>query len=360
MSLRRIVILLAKELIWGPRSFLFILAVVVPLVLTLLINLLVGTYFSGKPRLGVADVGGSVVVGQAREVEGIVLQEYGDAAALQDAVTRGAVDMGVILPAGFDAQVQAGVELTLTVYIYGESLLKNRAILGVTLANLLRDLTGQPSPVTIVSQTIGEGENIPWEQRLMPFVVLMSIILGGSMVPATSLVQEKQARTITAITTTTTSLGELFAAKGVLGVLVSLTMGVAILSLNGAFGAYPFLLTGLLFLGAVMAAAFGVLLGALVKDINTLFATVKAIGLLLYAPALIYLFPSIPAWIGRLFPTYYLIAPIVAVTQQGATWSDIRLDVGLLILLILLLLGLVAFITRQARSRPNMLPGVVS
>ncbi|MCL4868204.1 MAG: ABC transporter permease [Anaerolineae bacterium] len=360
MSLRRIAILLGKELIWGPRNFLFIFAIIIPLVLTLLINLLVGTYFSGKPRLGVTDAGTSAFVAQARSLDGIVLREYGDAAALQDAVTRGAVDLGVVLPAGFDEQLKGDAAATLTVYVYGESLLKNRAILATAITNLIRDLSGQPSPVTIVSETLGDSVTMPWEQRLLPLVVLMTVILGGSMVPATSLVEEKQKRTITAITTTSTSLGELFLAKGILGVLISLTMGIVILVLNGAFGSQPLLLIGLLFLGATLAASFGVLLGALVKDINTLFATIKGIGILLYAPAIIYLFPSIPAWIGRIFPTYYIITPIVEVTQNGATWSAIRLDVGILILLILALMGIVAFITRQARSRPTMLPGIVS
>jgi len=98
----------------------------------------------------------------------------------------------------------------------------------------------------------------------------------------------------------------------------------------------------------------------LVKDINTLFATLKGTGILLYAPAIIYLFPSIPAWIGRLFPTYYIIGPIVDVTQNGSTWADIQLEVGILILLVLALIGVVALVTRQARTRPSMLPGIVS
>jgi ABC-2 type transport system permease protein len=353
-------VLLGKELVWGPRNFLFIFAIIVPLVLSLLINLLVGTFFSGKPRLGIADAGQSALVTQARTWEGIVLREYADDTELKEAVTNGVVDMGLILPPGFDEQVRGNAAATLTIYIYGESLLKDRAILGTTVATALRDLAGQESPVTIITETLGDGENVPWEDRLLPFVVLMTIILGGSMIPATSLVEEKQKRTITAITTTSTSLGELFMAKGILGVLVSVTMGIVILVINQAFGAQPWLLLFLLFLGAIMAATFGVLLGALVKDINTLFATIKGTGILLYAPAIIYLFPSIPTWIGRLFPTYYIIGPIVDVTQNGATWTDIQLEVGILILLVLALIGVVALVTRQARTRPSMLPGIVS
>ncbi len=360
MSLRRIGVLLSKEFIWGPKNFIFLLAFVMPVVLSLVLQLLVGNFFSGKPVLGVADEGQSAFVTSVRQVDGLNLREYESEEALQTAVRSGVVDMGLTLPAGFDAQIKGETAVPLTVYVYGESLLRDRAFLGVTLAQQFRELAGQESPVTIVSETLGDGVGLPWEQRLLPFIVLLTIMVGGMMVPATSLVEEKQKRTITAVTTAATSLEELFVAKGVLGFLLSLFMGVFILFLNQAFGTQPLLLVGLMTLGAVMAATFGVLLGAFVKDINTLFATIKGIGILLYAPAIIYLFPSLPQWIGRIFPTYYIIGPIVAVTQKSATWADIRLDVTILVLINLAIIAAIAIVARRARTHPAMLPGVVS
>jgi ABC-2 type transport system permease protein len=360
MSLKRISVLLGKELIWGPKNTLFIFAIVVPVVLTLLIHLLVGTFFSGKPRLGVFDGGQSQMVTGLQQMDALILQTYEAPDALYTAVESGAVDVGLILPAGFDEQIRGETAASLTVYVYGESLLRDRAFLGTTIASELRSLVGQESPVTIVTETLGDGQSVPWEERLLPFVVLMAVILGGSMVPATSLVEEKQKRTLTAVTTAATSLEEIFMAKGILGFVLSLGMGIVILVINRAFGTEPLLLVSLLALGAIMAVAFGVLLGAFVKDINTLFATIKGLGILLYAPALIYLFPSIPQWIGRLFPTYYIIGPIVDVTQNGAGLADIWPDVLILMLLNLVLIGVIAYVARRARTRPTMLPGVVS
>jgi ABC-2 type transport system permease protein len=360
MSLRRIGVLLVKEFVWGPKNTLFVMAVVTPLLLSLLINLLVGTFFSGKPRLGMADAGQSQMVAGFRQEPGLLLRHYESAAALREAVRSGAVDVGLVLPAGFDEQMRGDTAASMTVYVYGESLLRDRAFLGTAIAAELRALSGQESPVTIVTESLGDGESVPWEDRLMPFVVLMSIILGGSMVPATSLVEEKQKRTITAVTVTPTTLEELFVAKGLLGVLLSMIMGIAILAVNRVFGTQPLLLVVILALGAVMAANFGVLLGAFVKDINTLFATIKAIGILLYAPAIVYLFPSLPEWVGRIFPTYYMIAPIVAVTQQGATWADVQGDVAILALLIVALMATTAYVARRARTQPALLPGVVA
>jgi ABC-2 type transport system permease protein len=131
-----------------------------------------------------------------------------------------------------------------------------------------------------------------------------------------------------------------------LGVILSYFVVVVVLILNGGLGSQPVLLLLVLGLGAIMAALFGLLLGAFLKDVDTLFAVLKGTGILLYAPAIVYLFPAIPQWIGRIFPTYYLIGPVIEISQQGATWSDVALDVVILLGLIVLMLVGVALAVR--------------
>jgi len=350
MSMRRVGVLLGKEFTRGARNFIFIFALVVPIVFSLVLSLLFGTFFSGKPKLGVADAGSSQLVTQARAVDSIIVNEYESDAALREAVLAGVVDVGLTLPEAFDMAVQTGDSVAIEAYIWGESLLPDRAILGTSIAVWIRAIAGQEKPVEIVATTLGDETAVPWEDRLLPFVVLMTIIIGGIMVPATSLVEEKMKRTLTALTTTPTSVGEVYLAKGLLGVIIGVLMGVVILTMNRAFGSQPLLLVALLALSGMLASAFGILLGILLKDINSLFATIKGIGILLYAPAIVYLFPSLPQWVGRIFPTYYVIGPIMDVTQQGATFADIAPDVAILIGIILLLVGIVAILAWRARQ----------
>ncbi|MBK8905479.1 MAG: ABC transporter permease [Anaerolineaceae bacterium] len=350
MSLRRVGVLLGKELVRGPRNFIFIFALVVPVVLSLFLSLLFGTFFSGKPKLGVADAGSSQLVTQAQALDSIIVNEYGSDAALRQAVESGVVDMGLVLPVGFDTAVQTGESVEISAYIWGESLLKDRAILATSMAVWIRAIAGQEKPVEIVATTLGDETAVPWEDRLLPFIVLLTIMIGGIMVPATSLVDEKMKRTLTAITTTPASVGEVYLAKGLLGVILGVVMGVIILAMNRAFGSQPLLLVGLLAMGGTMASAFGILLGMLLKDINSLFATIKGIGILLYAPAIVYMFPSLPEWVGRIFPTYYVIGPIMDVTQQGASFAEIAPDVAILMAIILLLVGIIALLARRARQ----------
>jgi ABC-2 type transport system permease protein len=351
MSLRRVGILLGKEFRYGSKSFIFIIAIVMPLVLSLVLSLIFGNLLSEKPSLGVSDEGDSQITQMIIESDSIVGREYDSPDRLKKAVEDGAVDMGIVVPADFDNLVRQGQMTKVTAYVWGESLAKDRIVLGATITNMIRDVAGQEVPVEIVTTTLGDAESIPWDDRILPIIVLMAIIFGGIMVPATSLVEEKQKRTLTALAITPASLGEIFLSKGLVGVIISTFMGVLILVLNQAFSGQTPLLIGMLALGAVMASTFGIMLGVFAKDVTSLFATNKAIGILYYAPAFVYLFPGIPQWIGRIFPTYYIVQPVVEISQQGGTWSDVALEAFVLIGLILLMIGIVGILARRTAQR---------
>ena len=113
------------------------------------------------------------------------------------------------------------------------------------------------------------------------------------------------------------------------------------------FGGEPLLLVGVLALGAVMAVELGLLCGALIKDITTLFALWKFAGILLFGPAIVYMFPQIPEWVGRIFPTYYVIQPIVEISQRGGGWPEIAGNVFALVGLDLVLAVIVVLATRK-------------
>lgn len=350
MSLRCVGILLGKELWQGPKNFIFVWAIVMPVIIWLVVSLIFGTLFNEKPKLGVVDEGGSQLVAMAEQLPSVITKEYGSVAEIKQAVESGAVDVGMVLPADFDSSVMQGEETELVTYIWGESLAKNRTILGATIANLVRELTGQEAPVEIEAITLGDEVSIPWNDRVLPLVVLMAVFLGGLFLPAASVIEEKEKRTLEAVVITPASVGDIFIAKGLMGIILSLFMGVVILVLNQAFGTEPALLVLVLALGAIMAAEVGLLCGALMKDITTLFAVWKLGGILLFGPAIIYMFPQIPQWIGRLFPTYYLLQPIVEISQRGSGWSDIATNVFILAGLDLILIGVVVFALRRTRQ----------
>jgi ABC-2 type transport system permease protein len=351
MNIRRIFVLLGKEFIHGPKNFMFIWAIVAPLAFTLVATLAFGTLFSDKPKLGISDEGDSQLVVMAQELDSITIKEYKDVTSLKRATQSGAVDIGIVLPQKFDDIVSSGEKSTIEAYVWGESLAKDRIILPTTIANLIRELAGQKIPVEIVSITLGDEASAPWSERLIPFLVLMGVFFGGLMLPSTSLIEEKQKKTFEAIVMTPASTSEIFIAKGIMGIVLSVFMGIAILLLNQAFGANSLLLVGVLFLGAIMAVELGLICGALIKDITTLFTIWKSGGILLFGPAIVYMFPQIPEWIGNIFPTYYALQPVVELSLQSGSWSDIALNVFILIGIDIILVFFIALAANRLMRR---------
>lgn len=339
MSIRRIGTLLLKDLRYGSRSFIFIFALVMPLFLSLVLGLVFGTLFTEQPRLGIYDAGSSRLTDELLAVDFMTVTRFDQEADLMLALESGGVEVGLSLPADFDANLTSSARTDLTFYIWGQTLIRNRAIISAAVSERIVDLTGRETPVSIDIVPVGDREAVPWQQRLLPIVVLMAIFFGGMLVPATSMIEERQKRTLTALTTTPMSMGEVFVSKGLMGALLSMFTGFAILTLNGGWGSNPLLLVVVMALGGVLAASFGIFLGSRVKDIQTLFAINKSMGIILYAPALIALFPDIPQWIARLFPTYYILQPVLDISQRGAGLAEILPDLAILLILTVVLIA---------------------
>ena len=98
------------------------------------------------------------------------------------------------------------------------------------------------------------------------------------------------------------------------------------------------------------ATITGLLLGIFIKDFTTLFAVWKSGGIILFAPVVIYIFPDIPAWIGRIFPTYYIIQPVVDISQGGAGWPEIAVNVFILLGLDIAMTGALVATLRKTRQ----------
>jgi ABC-2 type transport system permease protein len=350
VSFRRVGVLLSKEFLYGSKSYMLIFSIVGPVVISLVISLIFGTLFSETPKMGIVDEGNSRMVSLLQDTDSVESREYGSISEMTRDVERGTVDMGIVVPPGFDEAVIAGEAAEIKAYVWGESLAKSRTIIGVTIADLIRNIAGQEAPVDIITTTLGDEMSIPWNDRLLPLIVLISMFLGGLMLPATSLATEKEKKTLVALEVTPVSMTEVFLAKGMLGFILSLFMGIFILILNQAFGTQPALLTMVLALGAVMAAELGMLLGAFVRDFATLFAIWKTAGIILFAPVFIFLFPQIPEWIGRIFPTYYILQPVVEISQLGGGWPDISVNTFALIGWDVALLVAVTFVVSRVRQ----------
>jgi ABC-2 type transport system permease protein len=325
VSLGRAWQVLRKDLRIGPRSPVVLWALAVPILLTVLVRGVFGDLFSEEPRLGIVDEGRSAIAAAAVDLEGIEVRVVEDAASLEAAVRDGGLDGGLVLPARFDEAVRAGQRPPLRLSVSGVSLPADRAVLTVSVLGLVRDLAGDEAPVSVELVEVGEA-GLPLDLRLLPLLVLYAVAIPGGMIPASSLVQEKERGTLQAMLTTPVSVGEVLLAKGVFGVVLGGIGGLVTLILNDAFGAAPLAVVLAVVLGAVMMAELGLILGAWARDTNTLFAAWKGAGLVVFLPAIFFLWPTLPTWPAYLMPAFYFLQPAYAVGVEGAGLGDVALE----------------------------------
>ena len=321
--------LLRKDLGVGPRSPIFLYAIVLPVILTLLIRVVFGSLFDPVPRLGIVDEGESQVVQNVRDVEGIQVTFPESAAALKTLVENNDLDGGLVLPAGFDGALQAGQMPNVQFFFGGQSLASNRVVLGVTMVDLIREVAGSPAPIDVETITVGEGDTVPIVSRLLPLIVLMAVLIAGALTPATSLVEEKEKRTLTALLVTPTRLGDVLLGKGALGFILAMATGVVTLALNGALGANPAALLLVLVLATLMAAEVGLMLGSFAKDTKALYTIWKSGAIVLVAPVVFFIWPNLPQWIAKVFPTYYFLSPLFEIAIRGAGLADVWVELAI-------------------------------
>jgi ABC-2 type transport system permease protein len=356
MKISRIWTLIKTEVFHGPKDLILVLAVVMPVLLALFVNLAFGDIFTDRAKLGIYDEGSSPIIQKLESAVTMSVKMYRSEADLRAAAAGGSVDMGIVLPADFDAGLAAGT-VKLKAYIWGESMAKNRAVIPLALNDAIRETTGTDLPVIIENIPLGDESSVPWNDRLLPLTVLIAVFYGGLMLPSSSLIHEKQRRTLEALNVTPATISEIFTAKGVIGALLAIIMGVLTLAISTSFGSSPLALVLVLALGAVLAAEIGLLAGAFVKDMNTLFALWKFGGLLLFGPSFVFMFPQIPAWVGYIFPTYYVIRPVTDLSVLGVGFQSVALYVGILVAIIVVMGLVVANIVRRLSTQALRLNG---
>lgn len=337
MSLRRIFILLLKEFKLGSKRFIIIWSLIAPFLISIVLSIVLGIFYIRTPRLGIYLEGESQIKNILFETKSIITKEYKTIESLKSEVKDGIIDVGVIIPKDFDEKLRRGEKVVLKSFIFGESYAKNRAIIVVTLGNLIREISQKRIEINLESEEVGE-KGLPIKLRIFPLIVLVAIFFGGLFIPSTSLIEEKEKKTLDALKVSSIYLSEILTSKWLFGFFVSLFTGIIILLINNIFMINPILLTIFTILGSIMATILGLILGIYLNDFATLLSFWKIGGIILFFPIFQYLFPKRFDLVSKFFPTYYIVKPILEIIEKG------RLENTLNYILILILINISLFI----------------
>lgn len=218
---------------------------------------------------------------------------------------------------------------------------------------------------TGLSSLVASGGGVNLKTFMFPGVISMSVMFTA-MFSAASIVWDREFGFLREMLVAPVSRGAIVVGKVLGGAIVATFQGVVILALAGLAG-IPYdpvmilLLIALMFLGAFTITAFGVVLAARIKKMQSFFGIMQmAMMPMLFLSGALFPLSGLPSWLGvltRINPLTYAVDPLRHVVfnhidadpallrrfNPGVTWFGWHvpplLEVGLVLVMGVALLG---------------------
>jgi ABC-2 type transport system permease protein len=266
----------------------------------------------------------------------LTIERPADEAAVRDLVQDGDADLGIVVPAGFDAAIAAGQQPALTVLAPPETTAGTSWLLAA-LDPALRSMAGQDPPAQITLSATDAGEETLIERiGLRTYMLMFSMIFLVGMIAVFAipiiLTEEIEKRTLDALVMIA-SYGDVMIGKALVGLVYIAVATVVTLSLASAepgnIGVFALGIAAL----SVALLGFGLFIGGLFRNANQLNTWGSLLLFPLIAPAFLVPFP-IPDWADVLvsaFPTGAAAKVIIDGLTGEALFGNVALYVGIML-----------------------------
>lgn len=298
MHPRMIRAIFSKDLWDAIRDARVLVAILVPLGL----GLLYGQLFQDEPpkpsaTVAYAGAGQSGLLDALRAAGGeqveLNVQEKASEAEVRQAVQDKKADIGLVVPAGFDAAVQQGQSPPLTV-IRRQSTNFGENFVAAALDGALRQMAGQHPPATIQPEVISQEastaqaifEQLGLRRYFVLAVVVMLIAMIAMLAVPVILAEEAEKKTLDALTLIA-SYADVIAGKALVGlVYIVVSVGLLLATTGLVPSGMPEFLAGAALL-SVTLTGFGLLVGGVFRNANQLNTWSGIILLPVIAPAFV-------------------------------------------------------------------------
>lgn len=336
MNLEIVSAITRKDLIDAIRHRYLLTALVTPLFVALLFRVLLPGGNSNKLlTIVVHDAGGSGLVAELRKTNQIGVVEAASADAIAGEVEKRKAIGGLVVPAGFDADLAANKQPELTVYINNEKTIFEQAAFRRLLDQIVRSFAKQPEPARLnwvdVNKPANDRPGTGLDQMMLPLLLILTFGMIGAFVIPLLIVEEKEKRTLDFLLSSPASLNEIIAGKALTGVVYTLLIAGLLLGINRQFiQNWPLTLLTVV-LGLLFVVGVGLVIGSLLNNTMQVNTWASVVLIVLLAPS----FPSIgiTAWFDkamRVIPTYYL-SEALKMSMAGAVSSQLWVYLAVLL-----------------------------
>lgn len=331
MSWRVVAAIAQKDLIDAIRNRYLLVALLTPLSVALLIRLMMpGINSLTNMTIVVHDPDRSTLVSQLRATPQIKLVETDSAQTAKAEVENIKAAGAVLVPANFDADVAAGKQPQLTIYVNNQKNNIEQSSFRLLLERQVGSLVQPPAVLNWINvrETTGAPtREFNLSQMLLPLLLLLTFGMTGALVVPLLLVEEKEKRTMDFLLTSPARLSEVIAGKAVTGVVYSVLIAAVLLALNRQLiGNWPLTLLTIL-IGLLLIVAMGLLMGSLFQTTMQVNTWASLVLLVLLVPS--FPVPGSPAMLDAamyVIPTYYFVEALklsLAGTSSARLWGHL-------------------------------------
>ena len=338
MNLNIISAITRKDVVDAIRHRYLLTALVTPLFVALLFRVLLPGVDNAKIlTIVVHDAGGSALVAELRQSRQIGVVDAASADVIAGEVERRKAIGGLVLPAGFDADLAGGKQPELTVYVNNQKTIFEQAAFRQLLDKMIRAIAKQPEPARLVWVDVDKGANdqirggTGLDQMLLPLLLVLTFGMTGAFVVPLLIVEEKEKRTLDFLLSSPASLNDIVAGKAMTGVVYTILIAGLLLGINRRFiQSWPLTLLTVV-LGLLFVVAVGLVIGSLLKNTMQVNTWASFVLIILMAPS----FPllGISAWFEkamRVIPTYYL-SEALKLSMAGTVSSQLWIYLAVLL-----------------------------
>lgn len=246
-------------------------------------------------------------------------------AALREAVAGSDYSAGIALPADIMEKFARGEKPDVKIYFSPETTEEVRELFRNFVKELAFEQTGQLASFNETEIVVGTdllGQDIPLRERMRPLfaVMLLMVEMFGL---ANLITVEVERRTVQGLLVTPMRVRELFAAKGITGIILAFAPAALFMAVVGGLNSQPLVILAAMLLGAVMITGISFLVAALSKDFMSILGWVFVLLIIMVIPAVGIMMPgTITGW-AKAIPSYYLVLPVHQAAHYGSGWGDI-------------------------------------
>ncbi|MDY6917633.1 MAG: ABC transporter permease [Chloroflexota bacterium] len=265
--------------------------------------------------------------------EGLVFEQIESVEALADAVADGDYAAGVALPDDIMEKFEAGQKPLVTLYFRGDVAEEVQDAVEVLIRELSYLQTGQSLAVETTTEVLGTdmlGEQIPLRDRMRPLFAVF-IVLFEMMGLASLITEEVEHGTIRALLLTPTTVQDLFAAKGLVGVSMAFGQALLVVAIVGGLETQPLIVVTTLLLGAVFVTGLAFLIASLARDMMSAMGWGTVTMIILVVPAFSVMFPGATSTWAKFIPSYYMVETVYQASCFGVGWADLWQNLAILL-----------------------------